>query len=82
MKQPFLAFSLGLILVIFAGLAWAQDSGVPDTLYAEVYPPDAPGPGLVRVSLYVTHDIVDPAVDSLAGFMIPLCWHLTSPATY
>jgi hypothetical protein len=60
------------------GSAGAQDSGVPDTLYVEVYPLDSVTAGLVRVPLYVTHDIVD----SVAGSMISLCWHLAAPAIY
>ena len=55
---------------------------MPDTLYAEVYSPNAPRQGLVRVPVYVTNDIVDPAIDPLACFMIPLCWHVTSPVSF
>jgi hypothetical protein len=70
------------LLFGLAGMAWAEDSGIPDTLYAEVYPPDTFTTVFVRVPLYVTHDIVDPATDSIAAFMIPLCYEHTNPATY
>jgi hypothetical protein len=61
------------------------DPGVCDTLYAEVYPPDTlfSGPGhLVRVPIYVTHDVPDPSVDSLYAFMIPLKFRHTNPSAH
>lgn len=82
MKKCILALGIGLILLSFSNLVWAQDSGAPDTLYAEVYPSDVVTAGFVRVPLYVTHDIVNPAVDSISAIVIPLCWHVTSPVTY
>lgn len=75
-------FMAGMILLCFAGLVSAQDSGLPDTLYLEVYPPDTLTTAFVRVPMYVTHDIVDPAIDSVASFMIPLCYHHTNPSAY
>jgi len=77
---------IALVLILgWAGLAPAQcpqdtiDSGVCDTMYVEVYPGDEnflyfPGPWLVRFPIYVTNDIVDPTTDSIAGFVIPLCY--------
>jgi hypothetical protein len=77
---------IALVLILGrAGLAPAQcpqdtiDSGVCDTMYVEVYPGDEnflyfPGPWLVRFPIYVTNDIVDPTTDSIAGFVIPLCY--------
>ena len=64
----------------------AQDSGIPDTMYVEIYPPDqipsGDPPYLVRFPIYVTHDIVDPRWDSLAGFVIPLRYWRSNPARY
>jgi hypothetical protein len=73
---------IGVAAIIWpSSLAWAQDAGVPDTLYVEVYPGDEnflyyPGPWLVRFPIYVTNDIVDPETDSIAGFVIPLCYEV------
>lgn len=61
------------------------DSGICDTLYAEVYPHDTlfTGPGyFVRVPVYITHDILDPIEDSLAMMVIPLCYTHTNPTKY
>jgi hypothetical protein len=67
-------------LMLWSGVAWAQDAGVPDTLYVEVYPGDEivdlPGPWFVRFPMYVTNDVVDPRSDSIAGFVLPLCYEV------
>jgi hypothetical protein len=79
--------ALGMLLL--PGQGWAQclddgnDNGIRDTLYIEIYPDDQPfwpPPEFVRFSLYVTHDIVYPAIDSIAGFVIPLCFTSSNPA--
>jgi hypothetical protein len=62
-----------------------NDHGACDTLYVELYPPDAmfTGPGhLVRVSVFITNDIPDPVIDSIAGMTIPLCYTHTNPTAY
>ncbi len=78
MKKVFLVLALMLFLLALDTIALAQDAGVPDTLYVEVYPDDeyvcATPPRFLRFPIYVTHDIVDPSVDSIAGFIIPLCY--------
>jgi hypothetical protein len=72
-----------LIMSLFAvtNLVWGQDGGVPDTLYVEIYPQDqcmrGYPPYLVRFPIYVTNDIVDPVVDSIAGFVFSLCYEYT-----
>ncbi len=84
-----------LLFVILAGLflacaatAWPEcpgqtwDSGICDTMYLEVYPPDTLFSGSARALILVTHDVLDPTVDSLAGFDIPLCFTRTNPAKY
>jgi hypothetical protein len=85
-KRTALLLSAATVLLILPHFAWAQDSGVPDTMYVEVYPSDQIPPGdppyLVRFPIYVTHDIVDPRWDSLAGFVIPLRYWRTNPAKY
>jgi hypothetical protein len=62
-----------------------HDNGICDTLYAEVYPRDTlfTGPGhLVRVLLYVTHDVPNPNIDSIEDFYMPLCYTHTNPSEY
>lgn len=61
------------------------DAGICDTLYVEVWDHDnlyCGEPRLVRVPIRVTHDVPDPAVDSISGFTIPLCYTNTNPAKY
>ncbi len=65
-----------------------NDLGICDTLYTDVHPPDVlfTGPGhLVRVPVRVTHDEnITPGgfPDSIALFLIPLCYTHTNPAKY
>ena len=63
-----------------------NDPGECDTVYVEKYPGDEalylPPPWLVRFPIYVTHDLVDLAEDSIAGFVIPLCYTFTNPSEY
>ena len=62
-----------------------NDNGGCDTLYKEVLPGDEifdqPGPDFVRIPLYVTHDNPNP-VDSIDGFVIPLCFTHTNTSKY
>jgi hypothetical protein len=80
-----------LFFICSAGSALAQcpedptDSGLCDTLYVEVWRNDTlflGEPRTVRVPLRVTHDLPDPYVDSIAGFVIPLCYTNTNPTKY
>jgi hypothetical protein len=85
MNRCVLTFSLGLILLGFSGLLWAQDAGVPDTLYVEAYGSDTlfvGQPKLVRVPIRVTHDVPNPVTDSIAGFVIPLRYWHSNPSKY
>ena len=62
-----------------------NDHGACDTVYSELYPPDGlfTGPGhLVRVPVFITNDLVDPAIDSIAGMVFPVCYTHTNPAAY
>lgn len=82
--------SLSILLwPMFAGAHWCGeevwDPGECDTVYGEVYPPDTlfSGPGhLVRVPIYITHDIPDPSVDSIYAFVIPLDFSYTNPSAH
>jgi hypothetical protein len=79
-KKAILIVLAAAILAPLAVPAWAQDAGVPDTLYVEVYSRDdlvfgAP-PFFVRFPIYVTNDVVDPVTDSIAGFVLPLCYEV------
>jgi hypothetical protein len=60
---------LAAVVLTPSGLVLAQDAGVPDTLYVEIYPGDdfvVYPPHFARFPIFVTHDIVDPALDSIA----------------
>ncbi len=86
MKGIIITLWAGLMLVGSAGFVLAQDAGVPDTLYVEIYPADyTPGgdpPYFVRFPIYVTHDIVDPVMDSLAGITVCLDYEHSNPAAF
>ena len=59
-----------------------NDHGVCDTMYVEVYENDWLFTGearQVRVPIRVTSDIPDPAIDSIAGMVIPLCFTSSNP---
>ena len=61
------------------------DNGLCDTMSVEAYPPDTAflNPGqLVRVPVYVTHDVPDSTIDSIAAFVIPFCYTHTNPTKY
>jgi hypothetical protein len=79
-------------LFLLAAMVWAafgftgaqaQDNGLPDTLYLEVYPGDDvvyAFPVDVRFNLRVTNDIPNPVIDSIAGFVIPLAFTSSNAA--
>ncbi len=80
---------LALGMLLLPGQGWAEcyddpnDNGIRDTLHIEIYPEDQqtwPPPELVRFSFLVTHDIVDPLIDSIAGFILPFCFTSSNPA--
>jgi hypothetical protein len=82
----------GVILFSLAGSIQAQcpedpnDSGICDSFYVEVYPPDqvvsGDPPFSVRLTIYVTHDLPNPDIDSLAGFTAALCYEHTNSSKY
>jgi hypothetical protein len=84
----------GLILgvLLFFSQDWAVcpqdtvDSGICDTMYVEVYPPDihpsGPPPIFARFPIYVTHDVLNPFLDSIPAITIPLCYTHTQPSQY
>jgi len=78
MKRNLFILALFVAAFCFVGQAVAQDNGVPDTLYLEPWASDVgvfePGPWFVKVPILVTNDVVDAATDSIAGFVIPLCY--------
>lgn len=77
MKRNLLLLAVMIWVALGLTLAQAQDNGVPDTLYLEVYPGDEMiygYPADVRFNLRVTNDIPDPDIDSIAGMVIPLCF--------
>jgi hypothetical protein len=83
MKRNLLIFAwaiLGLLFLCVPGLAVCpedpNDSGECDTLYLEIFPGDEhfipPGPRFARFPIYVTHDVPESNLDSIAAFVIPL----------
>ena len=84
MKKYLLLLTTAIILFGLTGFAWGQDPGVPDTLYAICYDSchiSLP-PWEVHFLLLVTHDVPDPAQDSIAGIVIPLKVTHTNPTAY
>jgi hypothetical protein len=87
-RRRYLLLVVGtLSLLLYPCFAWAQDYSRCDTFYVEAYPHDTVFSGTVRVPIYVTHskrcgEGWDPPVDSLNGFMIPLCYTHTNPSRF
>ena len=93
MKKYVLLLGLIIILLItWFSFGQAQcpedtlDSGECDSLCLEIWPDDVmftpPGPHNVRFPVYVVHDLPDPAIDSIAGFVMPFCYTHSNPAKY
>ena len=83
MKRSLLGLAVMIWVAFSFAVAQAQDNGVPDTLYVEVYPGDDmiyEYPADVRLNLRVTNDIPDPLIDSIAGIVIPLCFTSSNAA--
>lgn len=61
------------------------DRGICDTMYVEPWPDDVPPVGsppyFIRVPIYVTCDLVND-LDSIRGFVIPLCYTHSNPSLY
>ncbi len=76
----------GMACLASGGWSWAQDAGIPDTFYVEIYPDDQVQTGgppySVRFPIYVTHDIIDPVYDSIAAIVASLCYEHTNPSKY
>jgi hypothetical protein len=83
-----------LVILTFCISAWGDcpqggyDRGLCDTMYVEPWSVDVadsvwsrPGPYIVRVPIYITADVVDPC-DSIAAFVIPMCYTHSHPARY
>jgi hypothetical protein len=86
MRSPLIFMAGVLICMALSGWSHAQDAGVPDTFYIEIHPQDkcisGVPPYFVRFPIYITHDIVDPAVDSIAGIQAPLCYEHSNTTHY
>jgi hypothetical protein len=82
---------LGLFFICGQSLAVCpqapNDNGLCDSLIAEMPPSDQwidltqPLPYFARLSFYVTHDVINP-VDSIAAFVLPLCYTHTNSSKY
>jgi hypothetical protein len=85
---------LVVTVTVLAILAWSvlapaqcpgqpNDNGVCDTMYVEVYECDSLFAGeskRIRVPIFITSDIPNPNIDSIAGIVIPLCYASTNAA--
>ncbi len=86
-----IAFMIVLILPAWLGPVWSQcpedpyDRGICDTMYVEPWPEDiamqGSPPYFVRVPIYATNDVVND-LDSIRGFVIPLCYTTDTPSGY
>ena len=89
MKRIYLIFMV-LFLLVCVSYAWGAcpedsvDSGICDTLRVTCTDCNQTGAGpyLVRFPLRVTHDVPNPALDSIAAMVIPLCYNRTNPTKY
>lgn len=80
-----------LLLLAWLGPVWSQcpedpnDRGICDTMYVEPWPEDiamqGSPPYFVRVPIYVTCDVLND-LDSIKGFVIPLCYTTDTPSAY
>jgi hypothetical protein len=94
MKRDFLIVLVLLVLATGASVMAAcpadtVDTGNCDSLYIEPWPADIadtvfqrPGPYIIRVPIYYTHDVTDPTLDSVTTMVIPLCYTHTYPDKY
>jgi hypothetical protein len=89
MKRNLLLLAVMVTMVFgFYSLSAAQqdpnDNGAADSLVLEAFCGDtalgSPGATQMRVPMYVTNDIPDPAIDSIAAFVIPLCFTYSNAA--
>jgi len=82
MKKLISALAVGLLSVGLTGMLRAQDNGVPDSLYITC--PDSfqyhDPPWDVHISLFVTNDIPNPVIDSIAGIVVILSYRPTNPS--
>jgi len=90
MKKYLFLLATGIFLLGFVGLSWAQcpedtvDSGICDTLYVDYYqnPENPIPPTEVYFTLQITHDLPNPALDSISAFVVPLKFTHTNPTAY
>ena len=90
MKRNLLVLTCLVLGALFlVGQGWAacpehpNDNGLCDTLYVEIWPGDEEPwsfPHYARFPIRVTSDIPDASIDSVAGFVIPLCFTSTNPS--
>ncbi|KPL00796.1 MAG: hypothetical protein AMJ91_03230 [candidate division Zixibacteria bacterium SM23_73_3] len=84
MKKNLLLLTTAIILLGLSGFAWGQDPGVPDTFHVICYDSChvSPPPWEVHFTLLVTHDVPNPAQDSLAGVILAFDITHTNPTAY
>jgi hypothetical protein len=81
---------ISVILGLFS-FSWGQcpedpnDEGECDTLNVDCWECTQPDTGsfyFIRFPFWVTHDEPNPLIDSVAAFIIPLCYTHTNPSSY
>ncbi|UCB52573.1 MAG: hypothetical protein JSV10_00295, partial [Candidatus Zixiibacteriota bacterium] len=93
MRRNLLVLTWLVVGALFlAGQSWGvcpeepNDNGACDTLHVDIWPGDEeawpPWPNFARFPIRVTSDIPDPVIDSIAGFIIPLCYIHSNPSKY
>jgi hypothetical protein len=92
MRLNVLKLCVFLGVLLLCAQSWAVcpeqpfDGGECDTLHVNIYPPDQDPAGdppyFVRFPIRVTNDVADAAIDSIAGFIIPLCFTHSNSAAY
>jgi hypothetical protein len=93
MKRNILSLTvLTFLIVILGNWSWAacpedtSDHGQCDSINVEKWWADTlfsgGGPYFARVPIFLTHDVAEPATDSIAGMQFPLCYTNSNPANY
>ncbi|KPL00795.1 MAG: hypothetical protein AMJ91_03225 [candidate division Zixibacteria bacterium SM23_73_3] len=84
MKKNLLLLTTAIILLGLTGFAWGQDPGVPDTFHVICYDSChvSPPPREVHFLILITHDVPNPAQDSLAGVIFAFDITHTNPTAY
>ncbi len=88
------ALLLLVVIALVGGLfswSWGQcsqdpnDNGTCDTIKVSCWECNQPDTGsfyFIRFPVWITHDVPNPSLDSVAAFVIPFCYTKSSPSNY